>query len=149
VVMTLIVFSLYLFMLNHPEGCNNSIYVLGFLLKYDVSQCFVTLATPCPRDGQGRAPPIAHLSRTIRREDHHCRIWEEHLWELVGTNADLALGPSWGQGGLGNWDVLHEFPKVLLPDPTVVILSPDRAAKMCDGGRSALAILGAGSGEAL
>jgi hypothetical protein len=36
---------------------------------------------------------------------------------------------------------------VLLPDPTVVILSPDRATEMCDGGRSALAILGAGSGK--
>jgi hypothetical protein len=41
----------------------------------------------------------------------------------------------------------HEFPKVLLPDPTVVIFSPDRAAEMCDRGRSALAISGAGSGE--
>jgi hypothetical protein len=45
--------------------------------------------------------------------------------------------------------VPHEFPKVLLPDPTVVILLLDCAAKMCDGGRSALAISGAGSGEAM
>jgi hypothetical protein len=40
---------------------------------------------------------------------------------------------------------LREFPKVYRTlDPTVVILSPDRATEMCDGGCSALAISGQG-----
>jgi hypothetical protein len=102
---------------------------------------------PAPEMAKAERPPSHILAAQSSKRITTVGSGRSTFGNSWGTNADLALGPSWGQGGLGNWDVPFKFPKVLLPDPTVVILSPNRAAKMCDGGRSALAISSAGSGE--
>jgi hypothetical protein len=119
---------------------------------------------------RGRASPLPapEMAKTERPPSHISAARSSERITTVGsgrstfrnswgTNADLALGPSRGQFPKvllpdGNCPrdgpsarsafVPHEFPKVLLSNPTVVILSPDCAAEMCDGRCPALAISG-------
>jgi hypothetical protein len=108
-----------------------------------------SLPLPAPKMAKAERPP-SHIS--VARSGERITI--------VGSGRST-FGNSWGTSqfpkppcprdgpSARSTFVPHEFPKVLLQDPTMVILSPNRAAEMCDGGRSALAILGARSGEAL